>query len=162
MKTPSEKPCPTELLIAWVVDLLIQHINEKEILAYDTETESLNTRRGRIIGFSVSGEEGMGFYMPTMFWNNETESLEECQIEGIGCQRIAKKIISMLVGKKLIMHNASFDCRYTNNFYGVMGAKDIWTVPTSRFTKIANDPNDPNQTPQGYMCPHYLFHRKCL
>ena len=50
-----------------LVDLLIQHINEKEILAYDTETESLNTRRGRIIGFSVSGEEGMGFYMPTMF-----------------------------------------------------------------------------------------------
>jgi len=36
---------------------------------------------------------------------------------------------------------------YTDG-YGVMGAKDIWTVPTSRFTKIANNPNDPNQYPQ--------------
>ena len=31
--------------------------------------------------------------------------------------------------------------------YGVPGAKDIWNVPTSRFTKIANNPNDPNQYP---------------
>jgi DNA polymerase I-like protein with 3'-5' exonuclease and polymerase domains len=86
-----------------LVDLLIQHINEKEIIAYDTETDSLNPRKGKIIGFSVSGEEGVGFYMPTMFWNNETESLDECQIEGIGCHRIAKKLISLLVGKQLIM-----------------------------------------------------------
>lgn len=33
--------------------------------------------------------------------------------------------------------------------YGVPGAKDWWNVPTSRFTKIANNPNDPNQYPQG-------------
>ena len=38
-----------------LVDLLIQHINEKEIIAYDTETNSLNPRKGKIIGFSVSG-----------------------------------------------------------------------------------------------------------
>ena len=31
--------------------------------------------------------------------------------------------------------------------YGVPGAKDIWNVPTSRFTKVANNPNDPNQYP---------------
>lgn len=108
------------------VDLLIQHINEKEILAYDTETTSLNPRKGKIIGFSVSGEEGMGFYMPTMVWNTETQSLEECQIEGIGCHKIAKKLISMLVGKKLIMHNASFDCRYTSCFYGVDLLPSLW------------------------------------
>ena len=109
-----------------LVDLLIQHINEKEILAYDTETSSLNPRKGKIIGFSVSGEEGMGFYMPTMFWNSETESLDECQIEGIGCHRIARKLLSMLVGKKLIMHNASFDSRYTNNFYKVNLLPSLW------------------------------------
>ena len=32
--------------------------------------------------------------------------------------------------------------------YGVPGAKDLWNVPTSRFTKVANNPNDPNQYPQ--------------
>jgi len=109
-----------------LVDLLIQHINEKEILAYDTETTSLNPRKGKIIGFSVSGEEGLGFYMPTMAWNNETESLEECQIEGISCHKIARKLISMLVGKQLIMHNASFDCRYTHNFYKVDLLPSLW------------------------------------
>ena len=109
-----------------LVDLLIQHINEKEILAYDTETTSLNPRKGKIIGFSVSGEEGLGFYMPTMAWNNETESLEECQIEGISCHKIARKLISMLVGKQLIMHNASFDCRYTANFYKVDLLPSLW------------------------------------
>lgn len=31
---------------------------------------------------------------------------------------------------------------YTEN-----GAKDIWNVPTDRFTKIANNPHDPNQLP---------------
>ena len=32
-----------------LVDLLIQHINEKEIIAYDTETDSLNPRKGKIM-----------------------------------------------------------------------------------------------------------------
>ena len=32
--------------------------------------------------------------------------------------------------------------------YGVNGAKDLWNVNTSRFDKIANNPNDANQIPQ--------------
>ena len=108
------------------VNLLIQHINEKEIIAFDTETSTLNPRKGQIVGFSVSGEEGVGFYLPTMTWNVTTEALEEYQIEGIGCHKIAKKIIEMLVGKKLIMHNASFDCRYTNSFYGIDLLPSLW------------------------------------
>jgi hypothetical protein len=31
--------------------------------------------------------------------------------------------------------------------YGVEGAKDIWNVPTARFTKVKNDPKNPNQFP---------------
>ena len=37
---------------------LIEHINSSELVAYDTETNSLNPRKGLIIGFSVSGEIG--------------------------------------------------------------------------------------------------------
>ena len=108
------------------VNLLIQHINESSIIAYDTETDSLNMRKGQIVGFSVSGDIGIGFYMPTMAWSYETESLDELQIEGIGCHTLAKKILSMLVGKKLVMHNASFDCRFTKNFYGVNLLDSLW------------------------------------
>jgi len=108
------------------VNLLIQHINESSIIAYDTETDSLNMRKGQIVGFSVSGDIGIGFYMPTMAWSYENESLDELQIEGIGCHTLAKKILSMLVGKKLVMHNASFDCRFTKNFYGVNLLDSLW------------------------------------
>ena len=106
--------------------LLFQHIQDSDTLAYDTETTSLNPRKGKIIGFSVSGDVGIGFYLPTMVWNTETETIDELSIEGTGCHSIAKKLISMLVGKKLIMHNASFDARYTQNFYGVDLLPSLW------------------------------------
>jgi hypothetical protein len=32
----------------------------------------------------------------------------------------------MLKGKRLVMHNASFDCRYTKNYYGVSLLEDLW------------------------------------
>lgn len=99
--------------------LLYQHILESEYLAFDTETNSLNPRKGKVIGFSVSGEPGIGFYFPVMVWNPEKQVLEEALVDGIGAHTPAKKIISMLIGKKLIMHNASFDVRFTKNFYGV-------------------------------------------
>jgi len=108
------------------VKLLIQHIQESNVIAYDTETDSLNMRKGQIVGFSVSGDIGIGFYLPTMAWDHDKESLEELTIEGMGCHAIAKKIISMLIGKKLVMHNASFDCRFTKNFYGVDLLESLW------------------------------------
>ncbi len=96
---------------------LLDHINNSEYVAYDTETNSLNPRKGSIIGFSVSGEIGKGFYMPIREWKNE--QLEELDIEGTNADKLAKYAISQLLKKKLIMHNASFDIRFTKNFYGV-------------------------------------------
>jgi len=108
------------------VELLLQHINESSRLAYDTETSGLNPRKDKIVGFSVSGDIGIGFYMPTMVWNKETETLEEVVIAGRRAHQIARKILSMLKGKRLICHNASFDIRFTKNFYGVDLLEDLW------------------------------------
>ena len=96
---------------------LIEHINQHDIIAYDTETDSLNTRRGKIIGFSVSGEVGKGYYMPTMVFKDE--ALHEVDINGKPAHTLAAYAIGKLVGKKLIMHNASFDARFTKSFYGI-------------------------------------------
>ena len=96
---------------------LLDHINDSEYVAYDTETNSLNPRKGSIIGFSVSGEIGKGFYMPIREWKNER--LEELIIEGANADKLAKYAISQLLNKKLVMHNASFDIRFTKSFYGV-------------------------------------------
>jgi DNA polymerase-1 len=96
---------------------VIEHIKTNEVIAFDTETNSLNPRKGKIIGFSVSGEEGKGYYMPTMiFKDNE---LQDAMIEDKLAHDLAKKTISLLIGKKLIMHNASFDTRFVKCFYGI-------------------------------------------
>jgi DNA polymerase I-like protein with 3'-5' exonuclease and polymerase domains len=108
------------------INLLIQHINESEIIAYDTETDSLNMRKGQIVGFAISGEIGMGFYVPTMKWDSNTKVLYETEIEGRKGHTVAKKIISLLVGKKLVCHNSSFDIRFTKNFYGIDLLTSLW------------------------------------
>jgi DNA polymerase I-like protein with 3'-5' exonuclease and polymerase domains len=96
---------------------LIEHIKSCEIIAFDTETNSLNPRKGKIIGFSVSGEVGKGYYMPTMIFKDD--ELQDAVIEGKLAHDLAKKTISLLIGKKLVMHNASFDVRFVKCFYDV-------------------------------------------
>jgi DNA polymerase I-like protein with 3'-5' exonuclease and polymerase domains len=96
---------------------LVDHIQSSELVAYDTETNSLNPRKGLIIGFSVSGEIGKGYYMPIREWKED--QLQEITIAGFNADKIAKRVINDLLSKKLIMHNASFDIRFTKNFYGI-------------------------------------------
>lgn len=96
---------------------MINHVKDKELIAFDTETNSLNPRKGKIIGFSVSAEIGRGYYVPTMLFTNG--ELVDAEIEGQNCHELAKKFCTLLQGKKLIMHNASFDCRFVKAFYGI-------------------------------------------
>ena len=109
-----------------MINLLIEHIQQSEVIAYDTETTGINVRRDQIVGWSVSGEEGIGFYIPTQKWNTVTNQLEECTIGGKGAYTVTKKLLPMLKGKKLVMHNASFDCRITKNYYEVDLLEDLW------------------------------------
>lgn len=96
---------------------LIDHIRENDLIAYDTETNSLNPRKGKIIGFSICGKVGESFYMPVMeFVNNE---LVEIYMDGVGCHSLAKRVLNLLIGKKLVTHNGAFDGRFTKNFYGI-------------------------------------------
>jgi DNA polymerase I-like protein with 3'-5' exonuclease and polymerase domains len=106
--------------------LMYQHIQESEVIAVDTETTSLNMRSGKIVGWSISGEEGIGFYIPTLVWDYEKEELVTQEINGQSTEVISKNLLKMLKGKKLVMHNASFDCRYIKNYYGVDLLEDLW------------------------------------
>lgn len=96
---------------------MVRHISEHETIAFDTETNSLNPRKGSIIGFSVSAKEGVGYYMPTMIWNGE--SLIDAEISGKSCHDLAKFTMKKLMGKKIIAHNFSFDGKFVKNFYDV-------------------------------------------
>jgi DNA polymerase I-like protein with 3'-5' exonuclease and polymerase domains len=100
-----------------LVQEMARHILENDIIAFDTETTSLNPRKGSIIGWSVSAEPGKGYYLPTkLFQNGE---LIDAYIEDVKAHDVSIKVINMLVGKKLIMHNASFDCRFVKNYFKI-------------------------------------------
>ncbi len=110
---------------AGVVELAM-YIQKGTIIAYDIETTSVNPRTGKIIGFSVSANIDEGYYFPTRKWNPQTQELEDLSIAGRSCDDIAKHLISILKGKNLVMHNGSFDIRFTKNFYGIDLREDLY------------------------------------
>jgi len=82
------------------------YLKSCEYVAFDTETTGLNPRKDKVIGFSVTGIEGTGYYVP--FYNFNVDSAELESLEFLdSCQTV----FELLLTKKLIMHNASFDCR---------------------------------------------------
>ena len=96
---------------------MVSEIKSNDLIAFDTETNSLNPRKGKIIGFSVSTKPDTGYYFPTMLFQNG--ELQDCDLEGVPRHDLARKTISLLLGKKLVLHNASFDCRFVKCFYGI-------------------------------------------
>lgn len=98
---------------------LVSVIKSSDLISFDIETTSLNPRKGSIIGFSVSTEEGNGWYLPTQVFNGNNGKLEEVFIEDLGCHELAKKCISLLIGKKIIGHNLSFDMRFVKCYYDI-------------------------------------------
>ena len=106
--------------------LMIQHIKESDVIAVDTETSGLNPRKDKIVGWSLSGDEGVGFYIPTLVWNFDKGLLELQKINGESTEDISRKLLGLLKGKKLVFHNASFDVQFINNFYGIDLSMDIW------------------------------------
>ena len=111
---------------AETLKLMFQHIQESEMIAVDTETTSLNPRTGKIVGWSLSGDEGIGFYIPTLVWNFEKEELEVQEIDGTSAITISKNLLKMLKGKKLVFHNASFDVQFIENFLGIDLGPDVY------------------------------------
>ena len=110
---------------AGVVELA-EYIKNGNIIAYDIETTSVNPRKGMIIGFSVSANLNEGYYFPTRYWDPECQALIDSFIGGKKCDDIAKSLINLLKGKKLVMHNGSFDIRFTKNFYGIDLREDLY------------------------------------
>ena len=99
--------------------LLHQHILDSDVIAVDTETTGLNPRKNKIIGWSVSGDEGVGFYLPTLVFDYEKDELVLQEINGQSTEVISKNLIKLLIGKKLVFHNASFDVQFIKNYFGI-------------------------------------------
>ena len=106
--------------------LMFQHIQESEVIAVDTETSGLNPRKNKIVGWSISGDEGIGFYIPTLVWNFDKGELEVQTIDGTSTETISKNLLKALKGKKLVFHNASFDVQFIKNYFGIDLLPDVW------------------------------------
>ena len=106
--------------------LMFQHIQESEVIAVDTETSGLNPRKDKVVGWSISGDEGIGFYIPTLVWNFDKGELELQTIDGTSTETISKNLIKVLKGKKLVFHNASFDVQFIKNYFGIDLLPDVW------------------------------------
>lgn len=87
----------------------LSFLEEHETIAYDTETTGLNPRRDKIIGIGFSTSSS-GWYVPLYIWNGT-----DLQPTGLDVRPFLEKLKT----KRLIMHNASFDCRFTKAQFGV-------------------------------------------
>ena len=105
---------------------MIQYLNTYEIISIDTETNGLNPRKNKVVGWSISANPGTGYYFPTWIWNKDTQLLEEVYIDGRSADEITKKILNLLRGKKLVAHNASFDFRTIENYYKIDLLDSLW------------------------------------
>lgn len=79
--------------------------SKEKSVAFDTETDSLDTCSARLVGFSLSAEKGKGIYVPVILGGGmfapETISREDCiaQLERL----FADKDVTV------VMHNGKFD-----------------------------------------------------
>ncbi len=80
--------------------LMFQHITDSKVIAVDTETSGLNPRKDKIVGWSISGDEGIGFYIPTLVWDFSKEELVLQTIDGTSTETISKNLLKALKGKK--------------------------------------------------------------
>ena len=111
---------------AETLKLLHQHIMDSDVIAVDTETTGLNPRKNKIIGWSVSGDEGIGFYLPTLVFDYEKDELVLQEIDGTSTELLSRNLLKLLIGKKLVFHNASFDVQFIKNYFGVDLLSSIW------------------------------------
>lgn len=95
------------------------YLSDKEYVAYDCETTGL-TKRDRVIGFSVCAEESKAFYVIL-------EKFEAGKLEPTSLYTISLEILSSLLTKKLICHNAVFDCMMAEAYFKVDLIKTLHT-----------------------------------
>jgi DNA polymerase I-like protein with 3'-5' exonuclease and polymerase domains len=93
------------------IETLITQLRKSLYIAYDLETTGLNPRKNSIIGIAIATEDSAFYVVLQEFVNNQlTEVLPKSAVS---------PLLAELRRKRLLMHNASFDCRFTQCQLGV-------------------------------------------
>lgn len=94
---------------------IINLIENSEYIAVDTETTGL-TKYDEIIGISLCASENTSYYIITARWDKNQQKLLYPDNE---YKKRVWEIVQMLTTRKLIMHNAIFDCMMVESFFKV-------------------------------------------
>ena len=89
---------------------IIEEIKDNQIVAFDTETTSLDALNANIVGFSFSFEKDKAYYVPI-----EHNMASKNQIK----KDIAKKAILQLISKKIIGHNLKYDMHILKHNFNI-------------------------------------------
>lgn len=100
---------------------LKQVINDHEFIAYDVETTGV-IKDSNIIGFSFAFDCDTGYYVVVSSWDPTLQKLVDLETKAA-----ATELLSLLIGKSIICHNAGFDAWMTANNYNVELIKYIHT-----------------------------------
>lgn len=92
---------------------LEEQLRDVQFVSYDCETTGLD-KDAEIIGFSVCADPDRAYYVILAKWD-----LEEKKLVYLETKEGAKRFLSFLATKDLIMHNAVFDCWKAEVAYGV-------------------------------------------
>ncbi len=96
------------------IEDLREYLKDFEYVAYDCETTGLH-KSSEVIGFSVCAEEDKAYYIILSKWNKDLGILVPLDTTALA----AGNLIVDLQNKKLIMHNATFDCMMAESFFGI-------------------------------------------
>jgi DNA polymerase-1 len=94
---------------------LKDYIEDKEFISYDVETNGVE-KDSKIIGFSICAEQDKSFYVILKSYDVSTKLLTSLNTDQ---PDLIKSFLIELTKKKLIMHNAVFDCDMTNRNCGI-------------------------------------------
>jgi len=90
---------------------VIESIKDNEVVAFDTETTSLNTKEAKLVGFSFAIDEKKAYYVPV--GHNYLGVGEQVSKED------AKRAIEILLSKKIIGQNLKFDLALLKYYFEI-------------------------------------------
>jgi len=90
---------------------LVSCIPKNSIVAFDTETTSLDTKEAKIVGFSFCFNDNEAYYVPISHFYLGVP--QQVSLE------VAKKAIEILNQKKLILHNFKYDYAIIKNNFNI-------------------------------------------
>lgn len=115
---------PNYVIIETPLDIkaLRDYLKDKEYVSFDTETTGVS-QTDSVIGFSIAAEPDKAFYVIISGWDATAGKLKDY----VGkCPEIID-LLTDLKSKKLICHNAIFDCMITERNFKVSLIQSIHT-----------------------------------